>query len=290
MTFELYPLRFHFVARDSISFPAGKSANLLRGAFGITFRRICGSSEVYSRVFEPEASLPGPSGLKNLPRPFVLRTRHLDGARIESGQKFWFGLNLFLLCDPPIQELIDTFAELGRVGLGTARSKSEFVSVEHWKGSLNAPFMIPLLPPASPVHRIRVEFVTPTELKSDEGVVSRPDFGVLFARARDRISTLRALYGAGPLDIDFRESGERAARIGLERFELQRIDVARRSSRTGQVHGIGGFAGWAEYGGELAEFVPYLEAARWTGVGRQCVWGKGELCISTCGADVLQSR
>jgi hypothetical protein len=27
----------------------------------------------------------------------------------------------------------------------------------------------------------------------------------------------------------------------------------------------------------LAEFVPFLRAARWTGVGRQTVWGNGEI-------------
>jgi hypothetical protein len=55
------------------------------------------------------------------------------------------------------------------------------------------------------------------------------------------------------------------------------MDIERRSSRTGQVHPIGGFVGEAEYEGDLAEFVPYLHAARWTGVGRQTVWGKGEI-------------
>jgi hypothetical protein len=29
----------------------------------------------------------------------------------------------------------------------------------------------------------------------------------------------------------------------------------------------------------MAEFLPYLEAARWTGVGRQTVWGKGEIAV-----------
>jgi hypothetical protein len=46
---------------------------------------------------------------------------------------------------------------------------------------------------------------------------------------------------------------------------------------------LGGFTGWAEYEGELREFVPYLEAARWTGVGRQTVWGKGEIGIERLG-------
>ena len=55
----------------------------------------------------------------------------------------------------------------------------------------------------------------------------------------------------------------------------------RLSSRTGQSHSIGGFVGIAEHEGELAEFIPYLEAGRWTGVGRQSVWGKGEFSITT---------
>lgn len=35
----------------------------------------------------------------------------------------------------------------------------------------------------------------------------------------------------------------------------------------------------AEYEGDLAEFIPYIDAARWTGVGRQSVWGKGEIAF-----------
>ena len=65
----------------------------------------------------------------------------------------------------------------------------------------------------------------------------------------------------------------------MTRCELRQVEATRRSSRTGQVHGIGGFVGVAEYEGDLGEFIPYLEAAQWTGIGRQCVWGKGELRV-----------
>jgi hypothetical protein len=37
--------------------------------------------------------------------------------------------------------------------------------------------------------------------------------------------------------------------------------------------------GSADYEGDLAEFLPFLEAARWTGVGRQTVWGNGEIHV-----------
>ncbi|HML16367.1 MAG TPA: CRISPR system precrRNA processing endoribonuclease RAMP protein Cas6, partial [Bryobacteraceae bacterium] len=105
----------------------------------------------------------------------------------------------------------------------------------------------------------------------------RPEFGTLFARIRDRVSTLRALYGDGPLEIDFKSMGERAARIRMTCCEIRRVDAERTSRATGQRHSLGGFVGKAEYEGDLAEFLPYLEIARWTGVGRQAVWGKGEI-------------
>jgi CRISPR/Cas system endoribonuclease Cas6 (RAMP superfamily) len=65
----------------------------------------------------------------------------------------------------------------------------------------------------------------------------------------------------------------------MPRCDLTWEQVKRRSGRTGQVHSIGGFTGEADYEGELAEFLPWLRAARWVGVGRQTVWGKGDVRV-----------
>jgi hypothetical protein len=130
------------------------------------------------------------------------------------------------------------------------------------------------------VRRVRVRFVTPTELKG----TGAPEFGPLMARIRDRISTLRTLYGCGPLDLDFRAFGERANSVRMTHCELQTVNEERLSKGTGQRHSLGGFTGFAEYEGPVAEFVPYLEAARWTGVGRQTVWGKGEIGVEVLDA------
>ncbi len=52
----------------------------------------------------------------------------------------------------------------------------------------------------------------------------------------------------------------RAAAIRqMTRCEGRRVEMVRRSGRTGQTHSIGGFVGVAEYEGPLAEFMPYLE-------------------------------
>jgi hypothetical protein len=221
---------------------------------------------------------------------------HLDGLSIAAGQRFHFDLNLFDTETPAIAYLVLTFAQLAREGLGPGRRKVELLRVEqvdqHGHACAvvydNASAMVRQNVPAlevdlstreAPVNRLCVRFVTPTELKSGQQIAARPEFGILAARIRDRISTLRELYGEGPLDIDFRAFGDRANLVRMTRCELRTIDAVRRSSRTGQVHPIGGFVGEAEYEGELTEFVPYLKAAKWTGVGRQTVWGKGAVDI-----------
>jgi CRISPR/Cas system endoribonuclease Cas6 (RAMP superfamily) len=122
-----------------------------------------------------------------------------------------------------------------------------------------------------------VRFVTPTELKTAGGIATRPEFEVLASRVRDRVSTLSGLYGSGPLDMDFAAFGERACKVEITRCDLRMVNAARRSGRTGQVHSLGGFVGDVEYTGDLAEFLPLLQAAEWTGVGRQTTWGKGTI-------------
>ena len=66
------------------------------------------------------------------------------------------------------------------------------------------------------MERIAIRFVTPTEVKSEGAVASRPEFPIFFARIRDRVATLRAIYGGGPLEVDFAGIGERAAASAVD--------------------------------------------------------------------------
>ncbi|HEY4364749.1 MAG TPA: CRISPR system precrRNA processing endoribonuclease RAMP protein Cas6 [Bryobacteraceae bacterium] len=256
LTFALYALRYRLRARTGIRLRAGESANLLRGSFGKLLYQE--DSAAYQRYFAPSTAA-GPSGLRDSPRPFVLRAAHLDGAMLTAGDEFEIGINLFEIKDPPL----DLFRRVA-----AALLPADLLRVDG-----EQLITLSLEPAPAAVRRIRIRFLTPTELKSAES----PDFAALFARLRDRVSTLRALYGAGPLEIDFKAMGERARHIAMIRRDLQRIDTERESRSTGQRHSLGGFIGVAEYEGELSEFIPYLEAARYTGVGRQTVWGKGEI-------------
>jgi hypothetical protein len=303
MLFEFFPLRFQFLARDSIYFAPGQAANTLRGALGVIFRRIACAPECqdtrtcsarhscsYARIFEPVSQGDGPSGLADSPRPFVFRARHLDGKTVQAGQPFHFDLHVFSLERDTLSYFVRTFAELVREGIGPRRGKAELqrvlrLGIGDAEPSVLSDSVAPAsldLTASSPAPRIiRVEFLSPTELKHEDRIADRPEFPILLARIRDRISTLRALYGSGPLEIDFQGFGLRAASVRMTRCEGRNITAERHSTRTGQTHSIGGFVGTAEYEGDLTEFLPYLEAARWVGVGRQAVWGKGEIGL-TC--------
>jgi hypothetical protein len=254
VTFQLEACHFHCSARRVIQFPTGMAGNVLRGALGSALRQVA-SAEDYARLFEPASPGRGPSGLSNLPRPFVIRCRALNGT-VQPGDHFCFDLHLFDI--PALEHFTKAFAQWVDV-----------ISVDHRAVTVD------LGARSNPVSRIRVHFLTPTELKAASA--DAIDFAVLLARARDRVSTLRSLYGAGPLEIDFRGLAQRARAVKTLRSELHPVIVERRSSRTGLRHGIGGLVGFTEYEGDLSEFLPYLEAASWTGVGRHCTWGNGQI-------------
>ena len=281
-------MRLSFVARGPISFSRGAAGNQLRGAFGsilhklacvpdCTDARVCHHRESceYALMFAPSAAA-GPSGLSDRPRPFVFRANHLDGRALAQGETFHFNFHWFDLHRPSVKLAIRAFEELANEGLGPERSAADLVEVT----GDHAPLSVSLDPPDHRVDRVTVRFETPTELKADGHSIAQPEFSVLAARIRDRISTLRALYDGGPLKLVFREFTERAAQVRMTRCDIRHLDISRLSSQTGQIHPLGGFVGEAEYEGDLAEFIPYLHAAGWTGVGRQTAWGKGVLRVT----------
>lgn len=282
MTFDFHRYSFSFVADDAIQFPPVMPAKVLRGAFGLALRRIacrCVTDAVhqpgcvYSRFFEPQALAAGPSGLRDHPRPFVFRARSLDARTVEPGESFQFEMNVFEMRFPVRLLLEETFSALAAEGLGPTRGRFRLVHTEDRLVSVN------LNGCETRANGVIVSFLTPTELKGDPAAASAAEFAVLFSRIRDRLSTLRSLYGAGPLDIDFLGMASRASEISLIHSQLKHLKTSRYSTRTGQCHELSGFLGKIEYAGRLTEYIPYLVAAQSTGVGRQTVWGKGELSV-----------
>ena len=185
MLFSLHACRFRFQAVERIHFPAAKSGNLLRGAFGMIFRRIA-PAEVYERIFRPQQTGPGPSGFADPPRPFVFRASHLDGRTLSAGEQFEFTVYLFEK-EPPVTYFTLAFEEFSSSGLGPARGLARLEDVDAQPVTVD----LACLEPAT---RALVRFLTPTEFKSDGRIVMRPQFGVLMRRVRDRVGSLRGPF------------------------------------------------------------------------------------------------
>jgi hypothetical protein len=270
MVLPVHVRRHWFEARDEIRFPDGKAANVLRGGFGNALRAVAPSA-TYEEIFEPKSAGRGPSGLADPPRPFLFRAWRLDGQRVAKHDDFHFDVHVFGSAE--IAGVVTCALEyLFERGAGVGRGRAKLTATKDESCELR------LLTP-EPATRVKVTFVTPTELKHEGRVVVQPDFPILIRRVRDRIATLMTLYGSGEPRLDFELFAETAEQVRTVRADLDVRDVARTSGRTGQTHSIGGMVGEAEYAGPLGEFIPFLRAAYYTGVGRHTVWGNG--CIET---------
>lgn len=296
------PIRFSFHAEDRIFIPPGKHENLFRGALGLSLKKVCCEEECqgrevcdaepvcgYRRIFAPKLA-EGPSGVADPPRPFVLRVGRRSEGWIERGRELEIGANVFDADPEILRYLVVAFAQLGGDGIGPGRGRCRLRVVEQSGTRLFADGrqLVRSLPEPEEISleggepgegRLVVEFVTPTEIKSEGVVVARPEFRVLMARVRDRVASLMTLYQGGPPEVDFAGFLEDAAQVRLVDEGLEERSGTRVSSRTGQRHAIGGSVGKVVYEGPVGRYVPWLRAAEWTGVGRQTVWGKGQIRV-----------
>ncbi len=255
--FRCWLLRLMFEVQAPVQFPPSFSANIFRGALGTRLPR---------HVFSPTQSQSGPSGLADPPRPFVLRAKHLDGLALTPGETFYLHLHLFAQFSAQITEAFhDAQPFHGAVRLRDSEPQIEIV--------------LPLFPTGSEIDQATVDFLTPTELKHNDTLASTPCFSILFTRAATRLRSLAGFYGQ-PINLDFESLAARSEQIELLEHSLTYERAQRFSTRTGQTHPLGGFAGRARYQGQLRDFLPILRAAQYTGVGRQTVWGKGEIKVT----------
>ena len=270
--FKLASLEMRMRARTCLSFLDWRAGNYFRGQFGITARGLCCPANcpgaatcelrkdcLYANLFEPVPLVAGPSGFANLPRPFVLRTEELNGKIFQPGDVFRIRMHLFGNDQAlPLIEL--TFRNLERMELLEMKV---------------VPVSIDLTPRACA--NVTLQFLTPTEIKWKEQMLHKPQVPALISRIRDRIAALSTFYGEGAPDWDYKNLADESETIRLVNHNVEMAFAERRSSRTGQRHGLGGFVGSAVFEGDLGNFIQLLRAAEWTGVGRHTPWGNGAI-------------
>ncbi|MFL6451279.1 MAG: CRISPR system precrRNA processing endoribonuclease RAMP protein Cas6 [Bryobacteraceae bacterium] len=273
-SFEVLSLTYRFRALDPFAFPAFLTGNVFRGALGSFLQSA--NSAAYRVLFEPTE--PGSTAGKTPPRPFVLRSRTVEGQNYSPGEIFSVQLNLFLTRVELVDALSAALTAMGDAGFGPTRSRAALLlPPEQVRHSLR------LDEAFEPTRSLRVCFQTPTELKSN-GEISPPGpFFVLVEQVYERLRRLITLYGSGDPGQNLKSLCKDARSIALTGTDLRPIEVSRRGTRLGQTHPLGGFLGWAEYSGNLGPFLPLLQAASFIGVGRHTVWGNGEISSKRLG-------
>ncbi len=306
------------VAREHVIAPADRLPNMLRGAFEMAFRRlVCHDVTLdcpvcpllgqcpYPAVFRPSPP-PGSDRLskaQDLPRPFVFEPPVTHADRLAAGDELRIGLTVFGTANRWVPYLVVALRALAERGLGPTRGQLFLTRVTALGPSiahevfdvgsnvvrpstdgLRLPNLVALISD-SDARRVRVRFLTPTTLKREGRLVERPSFADLVCRIRDRLSSLAAFFGDGPLDMDFAGVGRVAANVCTAECHTEWVRRTRRSSRTGHVHELSGFVGEAVYEGDLGPWMPLLRMGEAVHVGKYAVWGNGRLRLEAVRVD-----
>ena len=196
---------------------------------------------------------------------------------VAPGELLVTGLNLFDPRPEILDALLLAYSRLGEAGLGPGRARLAFTEVRQ-PGGGGAPQLttLSLAPLEGAPSRVMARFVTPTEIKVRGEIARDATFEPLFGRLFERLRFLIRTYGGS--DVEVGGILDAAKRVATTRQDLRPAGgVTRYSTRTGQTHSLTGFVGEAIYEGDFTLLWPWLKASEWTGIGRQTVWGKGQI-------------
>lgn len=305
LTFARYRIKIRFQTAGAL--PSYKGSTL-RGGFGVAFRRLACSRRrqscegcdrrdecVYSQVFETRP----PSGSTRLrlassvPRPFVIEPPLSRQRDFREGDELDFGLVLIGRAVRYLPYFILAFERLGERGLGKDRAAFSVDEVQHlgvdgsghviYSGDDGGLTHIPPRAFETPAyaaagfgdHGITVNFVTPTRLKSNGRICTKPSFEILIRALLRRVSSLLYFHCDSDTDIDYTAYCRLARDVRTADDGTKWVDWSRYSTRQGRSMDLGGFVGKVRFEGEMQPFLPLLSAGTFLHVGKGCVFGLG---------------
>jgi len=316
---HLYRYRFDLTLARPLSIPAQQRSILWRGAFGTVFRSLvchdirleCATCPLLQACPFPRTFQPSPppdrkaiGRFRDPPRPFVFRDPAPEAAVLPAGEPLALGLTLVGRAVVDLPYFLVTFRKLGEEGIGRDRTRFTLnaahmldaagvsTGLVYEKGSdLVRPLRHAIRardlvrPEDTNAGRVQVRFVTPTDIRGDkDDGRDAPSFGSLVRRARDRTSGLATFFGDSMLDFDARAVGDSADRAVTHSSEITQAHAARRSTRTGQRHDVGGVLGSAVYEGDgIAAAMPWLRVAELINVGKHATFGSGRISVEVLG-------
>ena len=316
MTISLYHLTCHCRWQSAARLP-DYAGSTLRGAFGWALKRcacmlksqdcptcILNKSCAYAFLFATERYSDNAGHSVNArPHPLVILPGEngADGAITgegNEGEPFAFSLLLIGRANEFLPHIVYSVKLMGEAGIGAGvkRGAGRFVlervtandqTIFDADGLLVNTAQAKAIDAETERHdgeiaRIRVHLLTPLRLKQENTLQTDLPFHLLIRAALRRISALEIAYGQegqGEPALDYRGLVSRAERVHLKESTLHWHEMQRYSNRQRQKISLSGLMGTATYEGELAEFVPILRYASQVHIGKQTLFGLGEIRI-----------
>lgn len=296
--------------------PEHKGA-MLRGGFGYAFQRIscplrCWKLEHGCELaqlcpFRWIFATPRPPGieqlhdLQDIPRPFVIMPPTDGRSNYAAGEALEFGLTLIGRAIDYLPFFLQSFEELGKMGLGRMHTQARLERVEvlqPWQPTgvvvyqdgrvLNTAEALPVYDHARVIARamqlpadLRLNLRTPLRLKARGDILRQLDLPALMQAICWRLHTLSIFHGDGPWELNHRALAAEASSIRIEQPQLRWLDLRRTSTRGPQPETMpqGGLLGSAM----LRDVPPQLRAILLSGglvhVGKACTFGHGAINV-----------
>lgn len=311
MDFDLavYPLRFGCEALTLVHLGA-QAGSQIRGALWEVLRDFACTSS--AQRGQPEHSLHCPMCFilameansargMNPARPLVIRpplpVRAGDDMLFYPGDSFNLELLLIGRAAPLFPYVAQGVQRMGHTGIGFGRGRYLVQRIQlfnPFKGSaVNLLTRNSVAMPQNPVsrgdiaglagqmagERLRLRFLTPTQLTSQERTLARPDIAVLVMRLLERLQALELHYGR-PAPHEVWESRHHtlaavAQQMRIVRDDTRWIRVRSGSKRANRMQDLGGFVGEMLLEGEVSSLTEWLLWGTLVNIGKNAVKGNG---------------
>ena len=184
---------------------------------------------------------------------------------------------------------------MGDTGIGRGRGKCDLISGEalHADGTWQTVYDgtsemlqqdVPHLTAQDLMHkeigpRIRLSFITPTQLKADRKLQRGLDFPVLVRGLLRRYSALATFHADGPPDLDYANYIAAAENIQTTTHNLTWGTWERYSNRKNTRMSVSGFTGDVVFEGDMTQFHPLLALGVPMHVGKLTSFGMGQYAL-----------
>jgi CRISPR-associated endoribonuclease Cas6 len=282
------------------------SGSLLRGVLGRALRLTsCTASPAcattcerptsctYARLFDPPLPHPPPHkllrGSTQAPPPLLPLIPAPGVLELHPGDSFMLGVRVLGHLDATAdQHLTQALERLPELGLGRDEGRLATQSITH-HGALDRVLPPPALDAAAAVSgaatpqaaTATLTLETPAWIEQDKRLVTSPDFRTLFRTFNRRITSLCALYGELAPDDEARYHAlDALCDEVLVRSALHPVRWERHSLERDERHPMKGLLGTLALEGNLAPFIPTLQLAALTHVGKATSHGLGRIGLT----------